>query len=258
MASLPLDDLLADLADRIRAARSVTVLTGAGISVSAGLPDFRGPDGLWRDHSLEELASIEMFREDPVVFWEFYRQRLAVLRGAEPTPSHVALARLERAGLIERVITQNVDGLHALAGSDPLEVHGCLHHAECLSCGERTHMDETEARAANAPDGVPRCTGCDEPLKPSVVLFGEMLPEAIEHAWALAEGSDLMLVCGTSLAVQPVGAFPFIVDGNGGTVAIINVGRTEAEHIADVRIDAQLDDVLPALAELLLDDDAAC
>lgn len=240
------------LARRMREAGTVAALTGAGISTGSGLPDYRGDQGLWRNRRFEELASIEMFSREPVEFWEFYRMRLAGLRHARPNAGHDALAALEQAGVIERVITQNVDGLHEVAGSRPLEVHGSLRHAECLRCGDRIDIDETERRADAAHDGVPRCEPCGDPLKPCVVLFGEMLPPAIDEAWRLAERCDLLLVCGSSLAVQPVGALPYVTSAHGGAVAVVNIGETAADGFADIRIDAELSPVLSELAARVL------
>jgi Sir2 family len=160
------DDKLRTLADLIPASKRMVVLTGAGMSTESGLPDYRGAEGLWKNRRFEELADIETFRREPVEFWEFYRQRLAVLDGAQPNPGHLALAALERAGLVERVITQNIDGLHTAAGSkDVLEVHGSLRESICLACGARYPPTETEQRADAAADGVPRCD-CGPVLKP--------------------------------------------------------------------------------------------
>lgn len=243
---------LEELAVRIRKATRAVALTGAGISTESGLPDYRGPEGLWRNRRFEELASIEAFQHEPVLFWTFYRERLATLRDAAPNAAHAALARLQREGAVCGLVTQNVDGLHRAAGSEAVEVHGNLEHASCLGCGRSYTMEEAQARATDSQDLVPKCA-CGTPLKPGVTLFGELLPaEAVERAVCLVESADLLLVCGSSLAVFPVSRFPLVVAANGGTVAIVNRGPTEADHVADVRVDAPLGEALPALADLVL------
>ncbi len=244
------------LAARVRAARCAVALTGAGMSTESGLPDYRGVGGLWRNRRFEELASIAAFRREPAEFWAFYRERLAALAGARPNAGHRALAALERAGLLRRVITQNVDGLHRGAGSEPLEVHGSLAAAECLGCRRRVPAAEAERRSAAAPDGIPRCDAPEHgagapPLKPAVVLFGEMLPPAMDEALELLAGCDLLLVLGSSLAVHPVAGVAAMVHERGGAVAIVNRGETGADALAAVRIDAPLGETLTALVARL-------
>ena len=245
-------DSLADLAALMRASQTVVVLTGAGMSTDSGLPDYRGADGLWRNRRFEELASIEALQSDAAEFWEFYRERLDVLAAAEPNAGHRALAALERAGHIAGVITQNVDGLHAAAGSTALEVHGSLRHAECLACGLTFTMPVVRERMTRASDGVPPCD-CGAVLKPGVVLFGELLPPAIDDAAELVNRADLLLVCGSSLAVAPVSRLPLIVLGSGGHLAIINEGPTELDPLADLRFTGRLAHVLPLLADQVID-----
>src|SRR5262249_29085636 len=154
------------------------------------------------------------------------------LRDAEPNTGHHALAQLERAGHLRGVVTQNVDGLHARAGSTAWEVHGTLAQAQCLTCTATFPAAEAERRHAAAADGVPACD-CGPPLKPAVVLFGELLPPAIDAAWDLVEQCDLLLVCGSSLAVAPVSQLPLVAASRGAHVAILNQGPTECDRIAD-------------------------
>ena len=249
------DDQLSSLADLIRGSSRVAVLTGAGMSTESALPDYRSAEGLWKNRRFEELADIETFRREPVEFWDFYRERLSLLDDAQPNAGHFALAALERAGLVERVITQNIDGLHTAAGSkDVLEVHGSLRESLCLVCGSRFPRIETEERADAAADGVPRCD-CGQALKPDVVLFGEMLPQSMNDAELLAYDCDLLLCCGSSLAVWPVAKLPQVVKKpskqGAGALAIINRGPTEADYLADVRIEGATGDVLPELCEVL-------
>lgn len=234
------------VAAALSAARCAVALTGAGISTESGLPDYRGSAGLWRNRRFEELASIEHFRSEPVAFWEFYRARLDVLAGAEPNAAHRALAALEQRGNVARIITQNVDGLHHAAGSDALEVHGSLRTCDCLACARRVSTEQARARMVEAPDGVPRCE-CGDVLKPSVVLFGELLPPAIEDAMQLAQRADVMLVCGSSLAVAPVSHLPLITLAAGGTLIIVNDGPTELDQAADLRLAGRLAEELPKI-----------
>ena len=156
----------------------MVALTGAGISVPSGIPDFRSPGtGLWENVDPMEVAHIDAFRRDPERFWHFYGQRFQTLEDKLPNGAHAALAELERAGLLDAVITQNIDRLHAKAGTrDLIEVHGTIAHASCLPCGARYPLGEVRARQAADTDGIPRCD-CGTPLKPDVVLFGEYLPD---------------------------------------------------------------------------------
>ena len=176
---------VARLAELIREARSVVALTGAGISVPSGIPDFRTPGtGLWANVDPMEVAHIDAWRADPARFWTFYGERFAALEDKRPNGAHEALVELERRGKLDAVITQNVDMLHRKAGSgEVVEVHGTIEHSSCLRCREPVALSETRSRLRAASDGVPRCS-CGQPLKPDVVLFGELLPDA-----ALVAGS---------------------------------------------------------------------
>jgi NAD-dependent deacetylase len=225
-------------------------LTGAGVSTASGIPDFRSPGGLWERVDPMEVASVGAFRRDPEVVWGFYRARLDLMTRVRPNPAHEALARLQQEGLLQGLITQNVDGLHAAAGSpSPVEVHGSLAAAVCLRCGARVERSEVEARLAAAP-GAPPCD-CGAVLKPGVVLFGELLPDAaIDAATALAESSDLMLCCGTSLEVYPVADLPRLVLERGGVLAILSEGPTSYDGDASYRLHGPLAELLPRIAEL--------
>ena len=226
-----------DLAAALARAGHAVVLTGAGVSTESGIPDFRSAGGLWERHDPMEVASMSTFLSEPQRFWSFHRPRIDMLAGAEPNAAHRAVAELERRGIVKAVITQNIDRLHARAGSpEPIEVHGALDRGTCLRCDARVSMDELVARADAADDGVPRC-GCGFPLKSGVVLFGEALPgEAIEAAYAHAERADLMLVIGSSLLVAPVSELPRIVLGRGGTLAILTESETPYDEVAQLRL----------------------
>jgi NAD-dependent deacetylase len=243
----------ARLASLIGAADSVVALTGAGISVPSGIPDFRSPGtGLWANVNPMEVAHIDSFHRDPERFWSFYGQRFQTLEDKRPNRAHAALVELERAGLLEAVITQNIDRLHERAGTRSLiEVHGSIAHSSCLVCGLRYVLGDVRARHAGASDGVPRCD-CGAPLKPDVVLFGEYLPvDAIARAEALAAGADVMLCIGSSLEVYPVAQLPETTLENGGRIAIVTQSRTPFDGQAAVRLSGDVVDELEAVLAAL-------
>jgi len=246
-------DEAARLAELIRASRSVVALTGAGISVPSGIPDFRSPGtGLWENVDPMEVAHIDVFRRDPERFWHFYGMRFESLEDKQPNPAHVALAELEEAGLLHAVITQNIDRLHARAGSRELiEVHGSIASSSCLVCGVRYELGDVRARHAGDPEGVPRCD-CGAALKPDVVLFGEFLPAAeIERAQRLALGADLMLCIGSSLEVFPVAQLPELTLDSGGKLAILTQGPTPFDGRAAVRMRGDVVEDLAAVVKEL-------
>ncbi len=252
MAGQVASEAQAGLAARIREAGSVVALTGAGISVPSGIPDFRSPgSGLWANVDPMEVAHIDAWRRDPGRFWGFYGERFAALEGKEPNGAHRALVALERAGRLAGVITQNIDMLHRKAGTRELvEVHGTIEHSSCLRDGLRYPLAEVRRRMA-AGGGTPACD-CGHPLKPDVVLFGELLPEgALERAYELAAGADLLLCVGTSLEVHPVAGLPGITEATGGAVALVTQGPTPWDRRAAVKLDgdvvAELEGVLAAL-----------
>jgi len=228
-------------------------LTGAGISVPSGIPDFRSPGtGLWANVDPMEVAHISVWRRDPARFWSFYGQRFAILDGKRPNGAHHALVELERRGLLAGVITQNIDGLHAAAGTrDPIEVHGSVRTASCLSCGLSFSLDVVRERANGDFEGVPRCD-CSAALKPDVVLFGEMLPEeAMERALALSAGAGLMLAVGSSLEVWPVAGLPGDTLAGGGRLAIVTKGETPYDADATVKLSGDVERELEALIDAL-------
>ena len=240
------------LAELIRESSCTVALTGAGISVPSGIPDFRSPgEGIWEKVDPMEVAHVDAFRRDPAKFWSFYRQRLQLLGDVEPNGAHRALAELEREGRLEGVITQNIDGLHQKGGSERvIEVHGSIRTSSCQSCGAEFPLAEVESLFDD--DGAARCTQCEDPVKPDVVLFGEFLPErAMADAESLAARADLMLCVGSSLEVYPVAGLPSVTLGRGGRLAVITKGPTPFDRDATVRMDgdvvADLEAVLAAL-----------
>src|SRR3954468_11325284 len=189
----------AALARLLKENQPCVVLTGAGVSTESGIPDFRSPTGIWADFDPAEYASLPAFRAAPPRVWRFYKPRIAMLTEAEPNPAHRALAALERAGLVEAVVTQNIDELHERAGSNNVvEVHGSIRTASCPRCGASYERDAVVALLADAD--APECAGFEAVLKPDVVFFGELLPaSAIERAIELARRAALLLVVGSEL-----------------------------------------------------------
>ncbi|HJS95093.1 MAG TPA: Sir2 family NAD-dependent protein deacetylase [Solirubrobacteraceae bacterium] len=241
------------LARLIEESESVVALTGAGISVPSGIPDFRSAGtGLWTKVDPMKVAHIDAFRRDPVSFWSFYGQRFDTLDDKQPNRAHAALVELERAGLLEAVITQNIDRLHARAGTENLvEVHGSISHSVCLVCGLRYELKDVRRRMGGDSEGVPRCE-CGQALKPGVVLFGEYLPvEAMARAETLAAGADLMLCIGSSLEVYPVAGLPETTLAAGGQIAILTQGPTPFDRRAAVRMGGDVVEELEALLAAL-------
>jgi NAD-dependent deacetylase len=236
------------LAELIRSAGSVVALTGAGVSVPSGIPDFRSPGtGLWENVDPIQVAHISVWRREPERFWAFYGQRFAALEGKQPNGAHKALAEL---GI--PVVTQNIDGLHAAAGTrEVIEIHGSIATASCQVDRERYSLAETRARLEADPEGVPRCDS-GHPLKPDVVLFGEMLDEqAMSRASALAAGADLMLCVGSSLEVYPAAGLPEITLEAGGKVAIVTMSETPFDRFAAVRLGGDVEEELTAVMAAL-------
>jgi NAD-dependent deacetylase len=253
-AALGVRPAIQTLAELIEGARSVVALTGAGISVPSGIPDFRTPrTGLWENVNPMEVAHIDAFRRDPVRFWRFYGERFATLGEKQPNAAHRALVELEEQGMLDGVITQNIDMLHRVAGTRELvEVHGSIATCSCPTCGGRIALEEVRARQAEDPDGVPRCEACDGPLKPDVVLFGEMLDErSLGRARELCEGANVLLCIGSSLEVHPVAGLPLLTRARGGSVAILTQGATPLDEIASVRCDGDVVEELSTLAGAL-------
>jgi NAD-dependent deacetylase len=242
------------LAELIRSAGSVVALTGAGVSVPSGIPDFRSPGtGLWANVDPMEVAHISVWRRDPERFWGFYGERFATLEGKQPNRAHRALAQL---GI--PIVTQNVDGLHAAAGSrHVIEVHGSIATASCLACGARYSLADTRARLDAAPDGVPR-GDCGDVLKPDVVLFGELLDEAaMTRASELAAGADLLLCVGSSLEVHPVAGLPELTLAAGGRLAVVTRSSTPFDRWAAVRLDGDVEEDLTMVVAALRKSTAA-
>jgi NAD-dependent deacetylase len=244
------DEELARAADVLGRARRVCVLTGAGVSAESGVPTFRASDGLWEGHRIEDVASPFGFRRDPQLVWNFYNARRANVTQVQPNPGHYALVKMEeRWGDRFTVVTQNVDGLHRVAGTkNLLEIHGSLYRTRCTACGE-----VTDQGLSPLPE-LPECH-CGAMLRPDIVWFHEALPEDIwEAAMTAAHDCDVLLVVGTSAVVHPAASLVPIAKRSkspGATVLEVNLTRTEASAFADIGLYGPSGQVLPKLVERL-------
>ena len=234
------------------ASRRVVALTGAGISTESGVPDFRGPQGLWtRNPSAERLSNIHYYMSDPDVRRLAWQQRLNhPAWHAEPNAGHLALVDLERTGKLHALITQNIDGLHQKAGSSPdtvIEVHGTVREYVCMTCGRRGPMDIALERV-RAGEADPPCRDCGGILKSATISFGQpLVPDVIERAMMAASAADLLLAIGSTLQVYPVaGAVPRAKSA-GARIVIINADPTPFDDIADAVIRERIGQVLPAI-----------
>ncbi|MCW2943776.1 MAG: Silent information regulator protein Sir2 [Actinoallomurus sp.] len=236
----------------LREAAAVTVLTGAGISTESGIPDFRGPQGVWtKDPKAAAMATIDVYVSDPEVRRRAWRSRHEhPAWGAEPNAGHAALVGLERAGRLRAIVTQNIDGLHQKAGSDPdlvIEVHGTMLDAECLACGLRTPMPEILERVDRGEDDPP-CVACGGIQKSATISFGQALrPEVFDAAVRAARECDLFLAIGSSLSVQPAAGLCLEAVERGARLVIINAQETPYDRLADAVIREPIGEVLPTL-----------
>jgi NAD-dependent deacetylase len=242
----------AALAELIRGARSVVALTGAGVSVPSGIPDFRTPGtGLWENVDPMEVAHIDAFHRDTKRFWSFYRPRFQDLGGKLPNAAHRVLAELEHRGMLQAIVTQNIDRLHSKAGSERvIEVHGSIATSSCTTCAT-SYPIETVGEIFDE-DGVATCACCLGKVKPDVVLFGELLPEAaMAEAQELCAAADLLICVGSSLEVYPVAGLPEVTLGAGGRLAIVTQGPTPYDGEATVKLDGDVVDELSAVLAAL-------
>ena len=244
-----MDDALAALADDLRAADSAVALTGAGLSTASGIPSFRGEDGIWGEEFDPQSFHLRRFRRDPEGFWtdRVRLQERMLPDDVAPNAGHEALARLEREGSLTAAITQNTDGLHATAGTERLiELHGNARRVVCDDCGTQRDAEWAVALVADG-DGPPTCE-CGGIYKPDVVLFGEDLdPAALSTARELVADSDVLVVAGSSLQVQPAASLPAQRDG--ASLAVVNYELTPFTASAEYDFRADVTEVLPALAQ---------
>ena len=234
-------------------AKYAIALTGAGISTESGIPDFRGPKGLWKRIN-PEYATYTFFREHPDIYWKFHMELYNEIKDVNPNPAHYSLAELEKLNILKAIITQNIDGLHQKAGSKTvIELHGNLRTITCMSCGAKYNYDEI-FKIIDKYGYPPRCRLCNGILKPDVVLFGESLPyDTVSAAYDEALKADLIMVLGTSLAVYPAAYIPDITRSHGGKIVIINLMPTEKDHVGDIIIYGKLGDIIPKIVEHVKD-----
>lgn len=251
---------LAPIANIMRECKRMVVFTGAGISTESGIPDYRGPDGVWKTNRIPTADDTVETNERRKRRWQDHRQRYPQMQAKEPNAGHRAIASLEREGRVSSIVTQNIDGLHQKAGSAPervLELHGSSHRLRCIQCGrtwdasailERLEQGETD----------PRCEVCGGVLRTSTVLFGESLPaETLRKAVEASAASDLMLVVGSSLVVKPAAQLPVVARKRGAALVIVNREPTPLDDIANAVIRGESGPVLSALASLVLNDDGS-
>lgn len=243
---------LAELACLMREVGPHVALTGAGISTASDVPDFRSPGGLYEGRDPLQLASRTAWREEPTVFWEYYRARAEMLKRARPNPAHHALAALQREGYLGLIASQNVDGLHCQAGSRPLvELHGSISRIACLSCSALKDWDDFPRFQFNR-EGMPLCPACGGLLSPQVVLFGDELPrEALSRTREAIERCELLLCIGSSLQVSPVADLPALALSRGARLAVLTASATPYDQHAQVCLHRPVEELLPELCRLL-------
>ena len=243
-----------ELIDRIARAERVVFFTGAGVSAESGVATFRATDGLWSKFRPEELANVEAFLANPQMVWEWYQARREVMLEAKPNPGHVAIAEFEQTNPGTVVVTQNIDGLHAEAGSsDVIELHGNLRKNFCRDC-RRRYDDE----AMLVEKEVQRCEACDGLIRPDVVWFGELLPQdAVERAETCARSSDVFFSVGTSAVVWPAAGLPLMAVERGATVIEINPEPTPLTRHAEESLRGASGEILPDILERVRERQAA-
>lgn len=234
---------LTEIRDRLRQARTVTVLTGAGVSADSGVPTFRGTDGLWKNFHPEELATPEAFARDSKLVWEWYNWRRELLSTKTPNAAHEGLSLLEQRINNFWLITQNVDGLHAQAGSKNLsEIHGNIWKVRCTNCGRVTANREVPIVYP------PTCGSCSGLLRPHIVWFGESLnPEDLKNSFAALQRCEILLVIGTSGVVYPAASFASIAKDHGAMVVEVNLDSTPNSSLVDVSFQGRARDLVPLL-----------
>ena len=247
-----LDDRIDAVREWIDHAERIVVLTGAGISTDSGIPDFRGPQGLWtKNPEAEKMATLQVYMADPEVRKRSWRWRLeTVATKRKPNIGHESLVALERQGRLHTLVTQNVDGLHQAAGSDPnriVEIHGTLHEVECLSCHERAPMSRALDRVL-AGEYDPQCRSCGGILKSATISFGQgLVSEDLQRADDAARACDLLLAIGTTLAVYPIAAMVPTAKEAGARIVILNGESTEMDPIADALLQGSISEILPRI-----------
>jgi len=242
-----MEGAISKLKEIVSTSDQIVAFTGAGFSAESGISTFRGAGGLWSKYDPSIYADINVFMQDSTYYWNFFRdERYPVIKKAKPNDGHYALVELEKRGKLYRVITQNIDGLHQVAGqSDVIELHGNTRKVNCLNCDKTYTMDE--AYKILQKELPPRCS-CGGVLKPGTILFGEPLPQvALDMAMLASKNCDMFLVLGSSLVVYPAASMPKIAKMNGATLVIINIDPTPLDDTADLVINGSASKVLSAL-----------
>ncbi len=244
--------LIQRAAELLKQSKFQLAFTGAGISVPSGIPDFRSPGGLWSKYDPMEVATDQALVNNPKGVWQFMLDTLHMLESSEPNQAHLALAKLEKAGLLQGVITQNIDNLHQRAGSSyVIEYHGNFQRFYCAKCNADKEMEEV--RKASQKQIPVLCDRCQGVIRPDVVFFGESIPmHAQKNSSKLIHESDLLIIAGTSGEVAPANMLPRQVKMQGGKIIEINLGQTHYADITDIRFDSPVQEVLPKLVELVL------
>jgi NAD-dependent deacetylase len=246
------EQLISRVRGWLREAERIVVLTGAGISTDSGIPDFRGPQGVWtKNPGAEKMATLQHYVADPEVRKRAWRSRIDTFaRQVEPNAGHRALVDLERRGNLHALLTQNVDGLHQAAGNSPdkvVEIHGTIREVVCLDCGERAPMERALARVRAGEDD-PACRSCGGILKSATISFGQALvQEDLRRAERAARTCDLMFAIGTTLAVYPIAGVVPLAKQVGATVVILNAEPTEMDPLADAVLRGSISEILPRL-----------
>jgi NAD-dependent deacetylase len=239
-----MNESINQLRDMIRSSNRIVVFTGAGISSESGIPTYRGAGGVWSRYDPNIYADINAFMQDPTYYWQYFKdERYPTIKNAKPNKVHYAVVELEKKGKIHRVITQNIDGLHQLAGSTHvIELHGTTRRISCLGCKKQYSMDEVIKKLAR--ELPPHCS-CGGVLKTNTVLFGEALPQqTLLEAEAASQTCDLFLVLGSSLVVYPAARLPILAKKNKALLIIINIDPTPLDDIADMVIHDKVSKIL--------------
>ena len=249
-----MSDDVGRLTELLAATDRVTVFTGAGVSTASGIPDYRGPDGLWQQYRPPDFQAFLADESERVRYWDFYKATFPEFLRARPNPAHLALVEMERRGKLTGVITQNIDGLHLRAGHQRdlvVELHGTVWTTSCLDCGREWLTEEVVARVA-AGERVPVCDKCGGLVKPATVSFGQSLPaRALETAARWTKAADVFLVVGSSLSVYPAAEFPAKAAQGGAKLVIVNREPTPMDVLATLVVHASADEVLPRAIEAL-------
>ena len=243
-----INNMIGKIIEEIQKPLKIVSIVGSGLSKGSGMPTFRGTDGLWRNYNSQDLATLDAFKRDPYLVWNWYKWRMRALLPANPNAAHQVLVDLEKRGVSLGIITQNVDGLNEIAGNDPshiVEIHGRIRYARCMSCHYMTRWDVEENTIEDGP--IPKCPNCTNTfLRPDVVWFGEQLDQNdLYKATGWIDQCNLMLVIGTSGTVYPVASFPQIAKNQGKIVLEFNIEPTPLTPICDHSFFGPCEESLP-------------